>query len=247
MSIDLIKELKKAPIAHRGYWNEVFPENSLGAMQRAVEHEFAVELDIQLTKDEQIVVFHDNDLKRMCGVDKMVKDLTYAELQELSLLDTNSTIPLFSEVLDVLDGKVLLVCEFKSVSGTQERLVDLAVEMLNNYKGLFVVQSFDPRLVKLFRTKAPSFVRGQLVTDFKEQKMNKILKFLLANIYTNVVSKPVFVDTLYTHYPRRIKNWHKKHPTICYTVRDEKTYAEMIKKYDNVIFEGFDPRPYFGK
>lgn len=248
MEFNFIEELKRAPIAHRGYFNEVYPENSLGAMQRAVDNNFSIELDIQLTKDNKVVVFHDNDLKRMCGVDKMVKELTYDEIKELSLLDTNATVPLFSEVLDIVAGKVFLVVELKSVSGTQEKLVDLAIEMLNKYEGKFVVQSFDPRLVKQFRTKAPNYIRGQLVSDMKgDTNYSKLVSFLVKNIYTNVLSKPHFVNTHYDHYPRRIKAWHKKHTTICYTVRDEKLYPEMLKKYDAVIFEGFDPTPYFNK
>ena len=73
-NFNLREELLKTPIAHRGYFNTEHPENSLGAFARAVEHGFAVELDIQMTKDDVIVVFHDNDLKRVCGVDKKVKE-----------------------------------------------------------------------------------------------------------------------------------------------------------------------------
>ena len=78
-------ELLKTDYAHRGLWNERFPENSLGAFERAARAGHAIELDIRLTKDKRIVVFHDDDLMRMCGVGKKVSDMTLAELKRFPL------------------------------------------------------------------------------------------------------------------------------------------------------------------
>ena len=71
-------------IAHRGLFdsNLSIPENSIPAFKRAVEHGFGIELDVRLTKDRQLVVFHDATLLRMCGVNKKVADLTYEELSD---------------------------------------------------------------------------------------------------------------------------------------------------------------------
>ena len=90
-------------IAHRGLFNNInVPENSLLAFKLAVEKGYGIELDTQITKDDKIVVFHDGNLKRMTGVDKMLIDCTYEELQSYRLLDTDERIPLFSDVLKVL-------------------------------------------------------------------------------------------------------------------------------------------------
>lgn len=102
-------------IAHRGLFNNNSdaPENSLAAFRNALEHGFGMELDVQLTKDGKLVVFHDFDLKRMCGVHKKLTELTYAELEQYSLKNSTEKIPLFSDVLELVNGKVPLVVEIK--------------------------------------------------------------------------------------------------------------------------------------
>ena len=245
-SFNLKEELLRTPIAHRGYFNEVHPENSLGAFQRAVDHGFAVELDIQMTKDDVVVVFHDNDLHRMCGVSKKVKELTYEEIKQLSLYDTNATVPTFEEVLAVLDSKVLVVVEFKSVKGKNEILVDKAIEMLRNYPGKFVVQSFDPTIVRQLMKKAPEFRRGLLVGDMREAEYPKLLRYALSHMHLNFMCKPEFIDTDWNWCPKRMERWHKKGKLlICYTARSLEQYEFALNKYDNVIFEQFDPVPLF--
>lgn len=235
-----------APIAHRGYFNAEIPENSLPAFKLAVENKFNVELDIQLSKDDQIVVFHDNDLKRVCGLEKNVRELTYEELQKLSLKGTKYKIPLFSEVLEVINGQVGIVVELKSMKDKNERLIELAIPMLREYKGDFVVQSFDPFLVKPFIKMAPEFVRGQLVFDMKGSKMPKITRIAVSRLWTNIFSRPVYINTYLYHMPPKVKRWLKRgKPVISYTAKNPDEYVKCLKIYDNVIFEGFDPRPYF--
>ena len=85
--------------AHRGLHTKdrKVPENSLPAFAAARSGGYGIELDVRLSKDEQVVVFHDDDLSRVCGVDKPVGDMTWAELSGLSLFDTAERIPLFTE------------------------------------------------------------------------------------------------------------------------------------------------------
>lgn len=102
-------------IAHRGLFDNhsEAPENSLAAFRKAVDQGFGIELDVQLTKDGKLVVFHDFDLKRMCGIHKKLTELTYAELEQYSLKDSTEKIPLFSAVLDLIAGRTPLVVEIK--------------------------------------------------------------------------------------------------------------------------------------
>jgi glycerophosphoryl diester phosphodiesterase len=101
--------------AHRGLHNNnsEAPENSMAAFKLAVSHNYGIELDVQLSKDKVPVVFHDFNLKRACGVDKKVKDLTFAELQELTLFKSEERIPSLQSVLDMVNGQVPLIIEFK--------------------------------------------------------------------------------------------------------------------------------------
>ena len=99
--------------AHRGLHdnNHQIPENSLAAFQRAVDAGYGIELDVQLSADRIPVVFHDATLSRMCGIDRRVDELTFAELRQLSLGNTKEQIPSFQEALAFVNGKVPLLVE----------------------------------------------------------------------------------------------------------------------------------------
>ena len=70
---------KNTVIAHRGiHDNKEIPENSLKAFKLSIENNLTIELDIQLTKDNHLIVFHDANLKRMTGIDKQLSDDLHA-------------------------------------------------------------------------------------------------------------------------------------------------------------------------
>ena len=155
MKIRKIEWLDKYPIAHRGYHNKENPENTLAAFQLALDNNYAIELDIQFTKDYQIVVFHDDNLKRLCGIDKKVCEFTYDELKEFKINNTEHTIPLFIDVLNLVDGKTPIVVEMKSTKYGNDILPGKAYELLREYNGDYAVQSFDPFLVKWYKDFQP--------------------------------------------------------------------------------------------
>ena len=91
-------------VAHRGLFDNVtVPENSIPAFRRAVEAGYAVELDVQLTTDDQLAVFHDAALQRVCGDPRNIYEVSWDELRKLDLLGTGETIPLFRDVLKLID------------------------------------------------------------------------------------------------------------------------------------------------
>ena len=135
---------KNTFFAHRGLHTEdgEAPENSLTSFVRARQAGYGVELDVQFTADRQIVVFHDKDLKRMCGVDKRVNEFTYAELSTLTLQGGNEHIPLLKDALAAL-GDTPLLCEFKSYGRIGDTsLCDTAWSLLSEYKGHLFIESF---------------------------------------------------------------------------------------------------------
>lgn len=107
--------LSRSLIAHRGYYNNKkgIPENSVLAFKKAIDNNYLIELDVRLTKDQKLVVFHDDNLKRVCGVNKRVKDLTYKELLKYNLFDTTLKVPLFSDVIKLVNGRVPILIETK--------------------------------------------------------------------------------------------------------------------------------------
>ena len=108
-----IPNLENIIIAHRGNHNETTPENSLKAFKTSLKENRPIELDVQLTKDNVLVVFHDYNLLRMTNKNLYLQDLTYEELKKLTLLNSHEKIPTFKEVLTLINGQVLLDIEIK--------------------------------------------------------------------------------------------------------------------------------------
>ena len=155
------------PIAHRGLFNSNYPENSLSAFENAVKNNYGIELDIQFTKDKKIVVFHDDNLERMTNDKRNVNELLYEELRNLKLLNSNESIPLFEDVLSLVNGKVPLIIEIKNC----DNIIELGQEtykLLKSYKGKFVVESFNPFVLQWFKNNAKEVVRGQLSGNYKK-------------------------------------------------------------------------------
>lgn len=79
-------------IAHRGLHGGGIPENSMLAFEKAIAEGLPIELDVWLTKDAKVVVHHDKSLSRMCGADRLIKDMTYDELRHYTLGGTDQRI-----------------------------------------------------------------------------------------------------------------------------------------------------------
>ena len=132
--------IKNKIFAHRGMHNNLnIPENSIKAFKRSLDKNIPIELDIHLTKDNKLVVFHDNNLKRMTGINKLIRKCNYEELSKLKLLDTDEKIPLFIDVLNLINGKVLINIEIKDDKRLQTT-IELLIALLDKYKGSFIIQ-----------------------------------------------------------------------------------------------------------
>lgn len=238
--------LWQANYAHRGLHSKdkTMPENSMAAFRLAVESGYGIELDINLTVDNQIVVFHDDNLKRVCGVDKLIADCTYEELQQYRLCGTDEKIPLFSEVLKLVDGRTPLIVELKATKRNSE-LCRRTADMLNDYKGTYCIESFHPLLVRWFYKNRPEIVRGQLSAGYKEfGSLPFYQRLILSSLLTNVVTRPHFVA--YRHQDAN----HKLRLSLfkllggklaAWTVRDNDNIDYCRERFDVIIFEFFRP------
>lgn len=194
------KKAQKSPFegrnfAHRGLHSEdkTVPENSMEAFRQARDEGYGIELDVQLSKDGQVLVFHDDTLHRVCGVPSRVDEKNYAQLKEMPLLRTEERIPLFAEVLEELDGSVPLIVELKNGRRNKE-LCEKTYSLLQGYKGDYCIESFNPFIVGWFRRNAKEVLRGQLATSFSEYEgVKKSTAFILSRCLMNVVSRPHFI------------------------------------------------------
>ncbi|MBR2578153.1 MAG: hypothetical protein IKE38_04385, partial [Erysipelotrichaceae bacterium] len=173
--------------AHRGLYDNSTqaPENSLAAFKKAVDASYGIEFDVQLTKDGKAVICHDFDLERMYrdsdgnAVHRQIDDLTYDELQAFHILDSKEKMPLFGDTLELIDGKVPLIIELKMKSSTRDmRLCETVDEILKEYKGLYCIESFDPRVLYWYRKNRPDIVRGQLSMDYHKADRRRFKSFI---------------------------------------------------------------------
>lgn len=180
--------------AHRGLHSgdgEV-PENSLAAFALAAANGYGAELDVNLDGDGNVVVFHDDTLKRMTGVSGRLNDTPAAERRRLRLCGGEQRIPLLKEVLTVADG-IPLIVELKSTPRYRE-LCRKTLALLGGYGGDYVVESFDPRIVAWFRRNAPHIVRGQLVCRYSEKSLPcAFARFAAEQLLTNAAARPHFI------------------------------------------------------
>lgn len=199
-------ELNNLTIAHRGIHDNIkVPENSIPAFREALKYNYPIELDVQLTRDNILVVFHDKSLKRMTGVNKLLETLTYDKLKELNLLNTKEHIPTLKEVLKLVNGKVLLDIEIKTTSKIDDvcRILSKELEGYNN----IIVKSFDYKIIKWFKYNNPNIKRGLLLNNNKH------------NIFKLISCKPNF---LAISKNLKIKSYYKNFPILLWTIKEKK-------------------------
>lgn len=229
-----INKYKNRIIAHRGVHNNTnIPENSLLSFKKALENNYPIELDIHLTKDHELVVFHDHNTKRMTNVSKNIEEETLTTLKSLTLLQTNEKIPTIDEVLNLINSKVLIDIEIKANSTkNMDILLDKLLAKLKTYKGEIIIKSFNPILVKRLKKKTSNYPIGLLISyNTSNKKFNIIFRTNLLLAY----SKPDFIaiDKLLLNKPY-FQRQIKKYPTLIWTI-NSKSEIEKINN-NNLIY-----------
>ena len=232
--------LKKGIVYHRGKHDSEIKENSLTAIKRAVDDNLAIECDVRLTKDEKVVVSHDDSLKRVFGVDKLISECTYEEVYEYS----KGEVPLFSEVLSLVNGKIGIMVEIKSTKN--RKLKKFVYDILKEYKGKYVVVSFDPFILGYFKRKDSSIIRGQISYSYYDSKYPGIVRFLLSRLLLNFISKPHFISYGIDRCNLKVLDKFRKkgYFIIGWTYRDETNKETLSSVYDNMIVENLSIREF---
>lgn len=216
-------EFNNLIFAHRGVHNNIdIPENSIKAFKLAIKNNLNIELDLQLTKDNTLVVFHDANLKRMTNINKNLNNLNYEEIKNIKLLSTNETIPTFKDVLNIVNGKVILDIEIKDTKKIDLTCKKIAEE-LDNYNHPFIIKSFNPKIVNWFKKNKPEYIRGLLINNNKYHKL--IEKFILK------YCKPNFLALSKKYINKnRINKYLLEYPILIWTLLDK----TEILKYKNI-------------
>lgn len=233
--------------AHRGLFDNKTdaPENSLPAFQKAVEAGYGIELDVQLSKDGIPVVFHDASLKRMCGVEGNVWDYPLSELKQLKLADSNAEVPTLAEVLDVVDGKVPLIIEYKLYI-PQTKVCRLVNDLLRSYTGAYCIESFHPLALLWYRRHRPDVVRGQLCMEFwnEDKYRGNPFFFVLSYLVTNAAARPDFIAYKHSDASNLSFRLTKRMGalSVAWTIKSQTQLEEAKKHFDLFIFDSFIPK-----
>ena len=227
-------------ISHRGYHGNGIVENTMDAFSKSILYFLPIELDVYLTRDSKLVVFHDCNLKRLMGVDKKIEDCTYDELLTYSFLDGKGKIPLFSEVLELVKGSVPLLIEVKRAKNYRKTCHAL-LNSLSNYTGKVQIQSFDIRIVRWFLEKG-KYATGLLISSNPKEQYYWYYLLVNSAFFVIFFVRPDFVSYDIRGIPTPfLKKIRKSNiPIYLWTIRTKKD-LKMARKYgDFYIAECLD-------
>lgn len=206
-------------IAHRGLHSSNTIENTLPALIKAMNKNYIIELDIHILKDNTIVVYHDFSLKRLTNVNKIIEHLTYPQLSKIKIKNKYQ-IPTLKQVMNIIKGKVPLLIEIKTIDKNINFFKKI-VELLDNYKGLFAIQSINPLVIEWFYKHKKEYPLGLIIYND--------LNYKLLKKYTKMID---FISIYKKHLPFKTKKI-----VIGWTIKN----LEELKKYlplsDNLIVE----------
>ena len=222
--VDILENIQ---IVHRGiYNNDKIIENTKEAFMIAIDKKFPIEFDVQMLKDDTLVIFHDSNINRLTNINKKVEELTSKDIDIIKLKNTDSKIPLFGEILSIVKGRVLVDVELKKCRHPL-RFLRKVCDTLDSYKGNFIIKSFNPLYIGYIRLFRKDYIRGLLV--------NKKTARLPFSFF---ISKPDFVCVdINIKNNKRLINYIDKYkcPLICYGVSDndldKKCYGYVVNKY----------------
>ncbi|MDA5092627.1 glycerophosphodiester phosphodiesterase family protein [Aliiroseovarius sp. KMU-50] len=240
-----------APIAHRALHdvNDGRPENSRAAIRAAIEQRYGIEIDLQLSSDGQAMVFHDYDLTRLAEDKGAIRLRAANELQNIPLRGGNEGIPTFSEVLEIIGGKVPLLIEIKDQDGAMGPrtgvLEQAAAECLKSYEGDVAIMSFNPHAVLEFAKHRDDLPLG-LVTCAYLQEDWPLLPAATRNYLRDI---PDFdrvgasfishdVADLGSDAVTRLQD--RGTPILCWTVQSREVEHTARAIADNITFEGYE-------
>ena len=217
-------------IAHRGFHNEEFTENGMKAFQNAIEHNLPIELDVHLTKDNELVVCHDEDLVRTTGKNGIIEYMALKEIKEGYRLLDGGEIPTFIEVLDFVHEQVPMVVELKVFEKNYKPLSKKVIEVMQEKvvdKKNFMLISFDPR--SLWPLKKLGIIRSLLAVKSHEY---------VYNLFRHTVESVDLDQTLFNE--KRIQRYHKHYLVNAWTIESEEQLDKILPYVDTVTFQYMD-------
>ena len=235
--------ITSSKIIYRGLHDAVTPENSIAAINKAIEKGYALELDLRMLTDGTIVVFHDERLGRMTKTDGFLSNCSYDDIKNLTLLKSKEHIPTLAEVIKVIDGRVPVIFDIRNIDmiGVEKNVW----KILKPYKGEYAIQSVNPYTLEWFKCNAPAVKRGQLASFFKGEKgkeLSWINRFKLKRLMLcNRISEPNFISYDADNLPNRFVKKFSHLPILAWKVSNAETLDRVKSCSTNIVYDGIDP------
>ncbi|QSY96188.1 glycerophosphodiester phosphodiesterase [Rhizobium bangladeshense] len=230
--------IKDVPVAHRGYHdlNRLVWENTLSAFSRAVEAGFAIECDLHYASDAVPIIFHDEDLKRLCNLNGDIRERTSRELGLIAIGGTGDKVPTLRQLLDLVQGKVPLVLELKGREADDEGFAESVIEVLEGYEGKVALMSFDHWLLRDLKALGSPYPIGLTAEGNTREAFRLHAEAMEIGLD--------FISYYFGDLPNAFITGEREKgiPVITWTVRDEEARRRTFANADQMTFEGFDPR-----
>ncbi len=235
------------PVAHRGLWAPGgAPENSLAAFEAACDAGYGIELDVRLSSDGDVMVFHDAGLERMCGTQGRLADRTFDELAALRLKGSRDSIPNLAQVLDLVDGRALVHIELKTHPGEEGPLDEAVARIVDDYEGPVAIIGFNPWSHAWWAEHRPHVLRGLDSYGYADEAAMRLpeeMRRAFQNLEHIRIAKPHFlalgIDMLESETATRVRA--AGFVIVAWTLRAQADWDLLSPHADNLIFEGFMP------
>lgn len=236
--------------AHRGLHNLAagIPENTLPAFRRAIEQGFGAELDVHLTADGRLVVIHDSDLTRLCGISRRADTLTVSEYARYGILGTDFHAPMLEDVLPLFEGKTPLIVEIKTDGANYAAVTEATCRMLDQFQVTYCMESFDPRVLIWLKKNRPEICRGQLSCDFAkepENPLHPVLRWTMTRLLGNFLTRPDFIAYKFEDRAAPALRLCRRRygvQEVSWTIRSQEALKTAEADGCIPIFEGFIPK-----
>ena len=226
-------------IACRGLYDANAPENSLAAINNAVQKGYGLCLDCRALADNTIVVFKDERLSRMTGNNGFISHCTLQDIENLTLAKTNEHIPTLDQALAIIAGKVPVIIDIKNMDKVNwEKHV---WKILKGYKGEYAVASANPYSLEWFKNNAPKVKRGQISCSYKDSSLPFFKRRAYRKMkYNKDVSEPNFIMYRCEDLPNRYIKKYKHLPLLAWHVKTNEQAEKMRKIANNIVLEGLE-------
>jgi len=255
MSSPLPDYMLKRPIAHRGLHDvrHGIIENSLSAALSAIRSHYAIECDIQKTREGNYVVFHDDNLDRLTAHTGPITQYTLKDLEKIPLLTTQDTIPSLQLFLTTIGGRTPLFVELKSNFSDRVEFSQEVAEMLGQYQGPIALESFDPRIIAYIRAHAKELALSHIPLGIVAQAnycekewpmLSRDLNDSMTHFLHFNETRPDFISWRSSDLPHALPNLFKtalRKPVTCWTIRSTQAEQKIQKWADQIVFEEYRP------